>query len=153
MRTLLVALGSALLLACGDNQDPNGAKQLYSTVKSGAGYRSWERAPNFPSRKPSFTEHGDAVEVFINPTISQALAGPSQVTAYPTGSIIVKESYSGGTLAELAMMQKKADGTWFWAEYSADGTATSSGKPDECIECHGNRKAYSDWVYAFEFPK
>lgn len=153
MRTLAVALASALVVGCGDNQDPNGARALYAQVKSGAGYRAWERAPGFPSRKPSFTAHGDAVEIFVSEAVSEALAGPSPVTAWPTGSVIVKESYSGGALSQLAMMEKKPDGSWFWAEYAADGTAISSGKPDACVTCHGDRKVYSDWVYAFEFPR
>lgn len=142
-----------VLIACGQNDDPDGAKELYNRVHQGAGYRAWSRAPAFPSRRPSFTAHSDAVEIFVNPEMDRALAGPELITRWPAGSVIVKESYSGDTRTLLAVMEKKPDGSWFWAEYNADGKALFSGKPDVCVDCHDNRKGYSDWVYSIEMPR
>lgn len=149
---------AALLLcvtgACGQNDDPNGAKDLYARVTADTGYRAWQRAPGFSGRKPSFTSHSDAVEIFVNPNVSGALDGPDPVRSWPVGSIIVKESFSGDTRTLIAAMEKKPDGTWFWAEWNGDGSETLfSGKPDVCVGCHDNRAQYSDWVYAFEFPR
>jgi len=148
-RALLFAL---LVGACGQNDDPNGAKELYGKVTSGTGYRAWRRAPQFPERKPSFTSHSDAVEIFVDPTMSAALDGPNVVRSWPVGSIIVKESYSGDARTLIAVMERRPDG-WFWAEWDGDGKTLFSGKPDVCINCHDNRATYSDWVYSIEFPK
>lgn len=154
MSVRLAALASAVVLvACGQNNDPAGAKDLYDRV-SAANYRvAWKRAPEFPSRKPSFTDHSDAVEIFVDPNMSKALAGPDPIKQWPIGAIIVKESYANNTLNAFAMMEKKPDGSWFFAEYNADGKALYSGKPGVCVDCHDNRKGYSDWVYAIELPK
>jgi hypothetical protein len=65
----------------------------------------------------------------------------------------VKESYADRTRVALAVMEKKSDGSWFWAEYNADGKALYSGKPDECIDCHNHREGYSDGVYGIELPR
>lgn len=147
-------LGFAVLAAaCGQNDDPAAAKDLFNRVSTSNYRTTWKRAPEFPYRKPSFTDHSDAVEIFVDPTMSKALAGPDPITQWPVGAIIVKESYANNTLNAFAMMEKKPDGSWFWAEYNADGKALYSGKPDVCVDCHDNRKGYSDWVYAIELPK
>ena len=146
-------IGLLCATACGQNDDPNGAKDLYARVSAEKGYRAWRRAPGFPNRKPSFTSHSDAVEIFVDPNVSAALDGPNPVRSWPVGSIIVKESFSGDTPTLLAAMEKRADGSWFWAEYDADGKALYSGNPTVCVDCHSHRAAFSDWVYAFEFPK
>lgn len=146
----LILLGGP---GCGQNDDPAGAKDLYNRVTAGAGFRSWQRAPGFPGRKASFTDHGDSVEIFVDPNVAKALAGPDPVRSWPLGSIIVKESFSNNTKSAVAAMEKRADGRWFWAEYSADGKALYSGTPSTCIDCHNNRSGYSDWVYSFELPK
>jgi hypothetical protein len=153
VKRVFVLVFVAAVAACAQNDDPAGAKDLYTRVSAGAGFRAWQRAPNFPFRKPSFTDHSDAVEVFVNPIVSKALAGPDPVMTWPVGSIIVKESYADNTKNAVAIIEKKTGGTWFWAEYDADGKAIYSGHPDVCINCHKNREGYSDWVYSFEFPK
>jgi len=152
MRALLCVLAAALV-ACGQNDDPNGANELYSRIRADGGYRAWPPAPGFSERKPSFTSHSDAVEIFVNQPMSAALAGPDPITQWPVGSIIVKDSYANNTRNLTAAMEKRADGTWFWAEWNADGKAIYSGKPDVCVDCHDNRKGYSDWVYAIELPR
>lgn len=147
---LVLAVGS--LIGCRQNDDPEGARQLYAKVTEGAGYRAWARAPGFPSRKPSFTAHQDAVEIFVNEAIANALAGPALVRSWPVGSIVVKEGYDGDDLALVAIMEKRDDG-WFWVETDGDGEPLYSGRPDVCIDCHDNRAAHSDWLYSFELPR
>ena len=147
---VVAALSLGALLACGQDDDPEGARILWEKVNAGPGFQSWERAPGFPTRKPSFTLHSNAVEVFVSPEIS-AVLGTKLVTEWPLGSIIVKEGFDGSSRRLVAIMEKRADG-WFWAEYF-DGTAKFSGRPSVCIDCHDNRKSYSDWVYSFELPR
>lgn len=147
---LLVA---ANIVGCSrQNDDPDGASALYAKINEGAGFRSWRRAPGFPSRKPSFTAHANAVEIFVNPTLADALDGPEVAREWPVGSIVVKEGFRGDDRAIVAIMEKRAGG-WFWVETDGEGEPLFSGKPDVCINCHENRAAYSDWVYSFELPR
>ena len=62
---------------------------------------------------------------------------------FPSGSIIVKEVTSGGSVSLYAVMKKdpgndNAGNGWLWGEYNPDGsTAFSvSKKGDGCISCH-----------------
>jgi hypothetical protein len=142
------------LAACGQDDDPEGARVLWEKVNAGPGFRSWERAPGFATRKPSFTAHARAVEIFVNDGLAKALSAPRStlLEEWPVGSVIVKEGFSGDSRKLVAVMEKRADG-WFWAEYDDGGDSKYSGKPSVCIDCHDNRKSYSDWVYAFELPR
>ena len=151
-----IAVTSLALVAsaCGQDDDPEGARVLWEKVNAGAGFRSWERAPGFPTRKPSFTAHSSAVEIFVNDDLAKAFYAPrtTSLTEWPVGSVIVKEGFSGDTRKLVAIMEKRAGG-WFWAEYDDGGEAKYSGRPSVCVDCHDNRKDYSDWVYAFELPR
>ncbi len=152
MRLALIALSFAALVGCRQNDDPEGARALYAKVSAGDGYRSWRRAPGFPQRKPSFTLHSDEVEVFVSPEIATALDSGEMTREWPVGSIVVKEGYSGKTRSIIALMEKRTDG-WYWAELDGEGEPLYSGRPSVCIDCHDNRKDYSDWVYSFELPR
>jgi hypothetical protein len=66
-------------------------------------------------------------------------------SAFPDGSIIVKEAYSdsNGVLIENAIMKKDptnkyAKKDWLWAEINANGTISYSVsyKGESCIHCH-----------------
>jgi hypothetical protein len=138
--------------ACKQNDDRDGATQLYAKVNEGAGYRAWRRAPGFPQRKASFTAHANAVEIFVSPEVAAALDGPAPVTSWPIGSIVVKEGFRGDERALVAIMEKRADG-WFWVETDGDGEPLFSGKPAVCIECHDNRAGSGDWIYSFDLPR
>ena len=149
-RLLLLAVLS-LLVACNHDEDPEGARILWEKVNAGPGFRSWERAPGFPVRKPSFTAHADAVEIFVSPEVSNVL-DTQRVREWPVGSIVVKEGFRGSSRKLVAVMEKRADG-WFWAEYNDAGSPSASGRPGVCTDCHDNRRSYSDWVYSFELPR
>jgi hypothetical protein len=157
LATIALAGVAGLLGACRQNDDPDGAKKLFADVSQGEGFRAWRRPPQFPRRKPSFTAHSDAVELFVNKPMADALDSKTPLKAWPTGSIVVKEGFSGGTRSIVAIMRKEADGSWTWAEYDAEGEPLYSGKPGSppsiCIDCHDNRKDYSDWVYSIELPR
>jgi hypothetical protein len=143
-------------LACGQDDDPEGARVLWEKINAGPGFRSWPRAPGYATRRPSFTAHKDAVEIFVSAEIARTLqpeAPPAELPRqWPLGSVIVKEGYSGGSRKIVAAMEKRADG-WFWAEYDDGGGSLFSGRPSGCVDCHGHRESYSDWVYAFELPR
>src|SRR5436190_21757465 len=93
---LLVGVAAVVAGECRQNDDPEGAKQLFAKISAGAGFRAsegWRRAPGYPGRKPSFTAHSDEVEIFINKPIADALASATPVTTWPDGSIVVKEGF------------------------------------------------------------
>ena len=154
-----LAVLTVLSAACGgQDDDPDGARVLWAKVNAGSGFATWQRAPGYATRMPSFTAHANAVEIFVSPEVSATLVTPTKdmpATAWPVGSILVKEAFSsvrGGSRKAVAIMEKRADG-WFWAEYDDSGTSTYSGHPTVCVDCHAHRKSYSDWVYSFELPR
>jgi len=153
-RTALFSIFAAgLFAACGgQDDDPAGASALWDKINAAPGFRSWSRAPGYPVRQPSFTAHANEVEVFVSKEIKATLAGPAPAREWPVGSIVVKEGFSGGYRKLVAVMEKRADG-WFWAEYNDDGETIYSGRPSICVDCHDDRKDYSDWVYTFELPR
>jgi hypothetical protein len=142
----LVPLALAVA-GCTDDQDPEGAMELWDRVHA-EGYQSWQRAPGYETRRPTDAPHADEVEIFVNPVVVEALAGPA-ITSWPVGSLIAKDGYADGEIDLVALMEKRSDG-WFWAEYDADGESSYSGKPDICIDCHSSG---ADLVRAFGFPQ
>lgn len=160
-RVLVAVTTLALCIAaCGQDDDPEGARVLWEKINAAPGFRTWQRAPGYAARRPSFSAHKNAVEIFVSPEISRTLEPPSPPAElprqWPVGSIIVKEGFSGVTSSSsrqiVAVMEKRADG-WFWAEYDDEGDSLYSGRPSGCTDCHGRREKYSDWVYAFELPR
>ena len=86
-----VASAIAALGACADedeNHDPEGAAEVWARIHD-ENYRAWERAPGFETRKPSQASHGDAVDIYVNPIVSDALRSSETITQWPVGSIIV----------------------------------------------------------------
>jgi hypothetical protein len=136
------------LVGCGDDQDPEGAAELFDRIQA-EDYQSWMRAPGYETQKFSGT-HGDAVNIFINPTLDDVLSSGEPINAWPLGSLIVKDGYGDGELEEIAAMEKRDDG-WFWVEWTdiSGEDAKYSGKPDVCTDCHS---AGDDYVRAFGFP-
>lgn len=148
IRRLLPALPLLFGLAgCGDDQDPEGAQDLWARIHD-EGYQSWARAPGYATRQPTSAPHGDEVEIFLNPVIADALAAAEPLTVWPVGSLIVKDGYEGGELSAVAAMERRED-QWFWAEWDADGESIYSGNPDTCTDCH---QSGADMVRAFGFP-
>jgi hypothetical protein len=150
---LLTTLCSTILLGCGSddekNQDPAGANELLSRIQA-ENYRGWARAPGYEQRMQSAAPHGSEVDIYVNPTLSEALAGPA-IDSWPEGSTIAKDGWKsdGETLHIVAVMEKRTDG-WFWAEYDGAGEPLYSGSPDICTGCHASG---ADYVRAFGFPQ
>ena len=134
-------------IGCGDNQDPDGARELWRKLQA-LDYRSWERAPGYAQRRASNAPHSDAVEIFVNDVVADALESESASDSWPVGSLIVKDGWDGDTLDLVAVMEKRASG-WYWAEYDGGGDADYSGSPSVCIDCH---RSGDDFVRAFGLP-
>ncbi len=148
-RTLLVVCLAGLAMGCGDDQDPGGASALWTRIHAES-YRAWDRAPGYPTRRASNAAHGNAVDIFVNDVAASAIAANAPLTAWPDGTLIVKDGYgSGGDLKLVAAIEKRKDG-WFWVEWDASGDSSYSGKPSTCIDCHASGQ---DQVRAFPLPK
>ncbi|HEY3494053.1 MAG TPA: cytochrome P460 family protein [Polyangiaceae bacterium] len=137
-----------LFTACGgDNQDDAGARDLLARLQA-EDYRSWERAPGWPSRQETGAPHGDTVDIYVNDVIEGALLAAAPLDRWPEGSVVVKDGWDGSDLEIVAVMEKRSDG-WYWAEYDDAGEPDYSGHPDICIDCH---RTGSDFVRAFRLP-
>jgi hypothetical protein len=146
-RDLIVAALLAIAAGgCGDDQDPEGAAELWDRIHA-EDYRSWQRAPGYETRRDSDAPHSEAVDIYVNDVIAGALADEASITAWPTGSLIVKDGFDG-ELELVAAMEKRQDG-WYWAEWDDEGASDYSGKPDVCTGCH---QSGADYVRAFGFP-
>lgn len=143
----LLLLVTIHLGACGDNQDDAGARALLTRVRA-EGYRSWDRAPGYESRRASSAPHSEDVDIYVNDRVAEVLALGEPTAAWPEGSVIVKDGFDGSELELIAIMEKRADG-WYWAEYDDDGDPDYSGHPDICTDCH---RSGSDAVRAFRLP-
>lgn len=144
---LLPLLVTSLLLAsCGEDQDPEAARAFWERIQA-EDYRSWPRAPNHEERVPSRSAHGDAVDVFINQIVVDALADET-TSFWPTGSIIVKDGYEDDELIFVAGMEK-LETDWFWVEFNGEGDTLFSGAPTICTGCH---RIGDDWVRSFFLP-
>jgi hypothetical protein len=142
----IVALMSA---GCGDNQEPEAADAFWTRIQA-SNYQSWSRAPGYATRLPSNAPHGDSVEIFVNPVMQKVITDAVPVAEWPLDSWVIKAGYDGDDqLFLVASMEKRADG-WFWAEYDEAGSASYSGKPDLCIDCHS---AGTDYTQAFALPQ
>jgi hypothetical protein len=142
-----LAASCIALAACGGNDDPEGADALWKSIHDQS-YTAFAKAPGYDVKRASSAPHGDEVIIYVNDVVASALAG-EPITAWPEGSLIVKDGFSGGEPDIVAAMEKRADG-WYWAEWSADGDAKFSGKPSTCTDCH---ESGADFVRAFGFPK
>lgn len=147
---MVAGLSSALLAGCGssgDDQAPAEAAALWQRIHAER-YRELPRAPGYPGRTPSSAAHGDSVDIYVNDKVQQALATPG-LTAWPDGSLIVKDGWAGPSLKFVAAMEKRG-GKWFWVEWDEDGDAKYSGAPSLCTGCHASG---SDFVRAFSLTR
>lgn len=115
--------------------------------------QTYARAPGWEEpRMESFGPHGEVVDIYINDVLEDALDSEG-LEQWPEGSIIVKDGWEdaeGESLRFIAVMKKRGDGTWFWAEYDSDENVYVAGEDDEtCTGCHSSGE---DQVRAFPLP-
>ncbi|MCU0656755.1 MAG: cytochrome P460 family protein [Polyangiaceae bacterium] len=147
MKAWLAGLLLVGLAACGEDNvdDPEAAKAFLSKIQ-GENYRGWSRAPGWEARKESIAVHGNESDIYVNKTLSET---PKGATAWPEGSIIVKDSFQGSDLRLIAAMEKRADG-WYFVEWDGGGEVKFAGRPSICTDCHSSGQ---DEVLAFGLPR
>ena len=155
MRSRLVAFStlSSLLLTtagCAENQQ---AKDLLEQLQDDDYRATYARAPGWPDAlMPSAGgPHGSHVDIYVNDILAEAIESGDQLTAWPDGSLIVKDGWNnaeGTDLKYVAAMEKRGD-DWFWAEYDdADKVEFAGYNLKTCTNCHD---AGDDQVLAFGF--
>jgi hypothetical protein len=113
------------------------ASDLYTMVTQDKPYTDWSHWDDAAGLMEGKAPHGTYVKAYVNDKALDASG-----SAYPYGSLIVKENYAPDTtLTRLTVMYKVKgynpdDGDWFWAVYGADGTVQGEGKIQSCISCH-----------------
>jgi hypothetical protein len=77
--------------------------------------------------------------------------------AFPAGSVLVKEVYTGGNHSLYAVMKKdpanpNSESGWLWAEFDLNGAVviTTTQRGAACISCH-SESPNRDKVRTFDF--
>ncbi len=97
-------------------------------------YTKWTPAPGNESPVAAKGPHGDEVQILLDPTAEEGLAGGGD--RWPMDSIIAKDIFRNGELIQVAAMKKTADG-WYWGEWDAQGKPIAEGLAAEpCESCH-----------------
>lgn len=144
-------------IACGKGDGDSGASDGGSDISAEdqalaegiwdeiSGYDSWGQLAPWEGIQPSDDVHGESVQIWANgaaeATVAAAAGGDM-----PDGAITVKEGYgdaSGSSVNAITVMKKiagydSANGDWFYARYTADGTVTMAGASavSSCAGCH-----------------
>jgi len=149
---LKMALILAVVLtihSCKDDDDdepaPPSADKLFYDEVVASGYTFYKNGNILPGISPS--PHG-SFKLRFNATAQAALDTTGELAiggTFPTGSILVKEVYTGGNLDLYAVMKKdpsngNASSGWTWAEYDTDGSTITSvtAKGTACVSCHAS---------------
>lgn len=120
--------------------NPCAAKQASGEVYAPAtAYNEWAKINSKPF--VSKAHNGVFVTTYVNETAQRAIK--TKMSAFPVGSILVKESYSnaGGKPGEKGTifgMEKTAEG-WLWVTTDPAGHVTmkgDSGRMAMCAQCH-----------------
>lgn len=141
-----------LAAACGSDLDEAGARALWDQLQADeyrdpSGPGAYESAPGYETAQPTVRAHGQTARVYLNPVMAAALE-ETGLSAWPSGSILVKDSFDGDSVRLVAAMEKRAGG-WYWAEWDGSGEVKYAGTPDVCINCH---TAGEDFVLTVALP-
>ncbi len=148
MRKTIITIGLILasiiiIQSCKkDKANSDADNALYGEITAG-GFTYYQSGNLLSGVSPS--PHG-SFKLRFNSTAFAALDSTGELptgSSFPTGSIIVKEIFSGSNINLYAVMKKdpsngNAGRSWVWAEFNTNGSAafSASKKGDGCISCH-----------------
>ncbi len=146
-KLLILCCLSAVVVACGSDEDPTDAERAELLWNDISDHESWGQYAGATGVVESATPHADMADIRVNAT------GLSNEGEPAYGTIIVKRNLleDGTTLDALTVMQRiegynPTAGDWFWVKYDNSGTGTVAmtgegvmlaGTPGGCIGCHG----------------
>jgi len=141
----LLMMGLGVLLvgsSCNKKAIDETDEEIYDAL-TGSGYVYYQGGNTLQAKGGS--PHGP-FKLKFNGTAQTVLNSSQELptgSAFPNGSILVKELYSGTTLTLYVVMKKDdsnkyAEQGWLWAEYDTDGEVVYSvgKKGSSCISCH-----------------
>lgn len=142
--TLFVLFVTLLIVqSCKKDKAETDADAAFFSETTASGYTFYQGGSILAGVSPS--PHG-SFKLRFNATAQAALDSTGELpsgNSFPTGSIIVKDVYSGNSLSLYAVMKKEpsnsnAGSGWVWAEFNTDGSVVFSvaKKGDGCISCH-----------------
>ncbi len=111
-------------------------------------YRAWNLWPG-KGRLYKANEPLGLVTTFVNNAAYHSIKNKKPMA---DRSMIVTENYSADKefLGLFVMYKVKGfnpeAGDWFWVLYAPDGTVETSGKAEECIDCHTKKKG-NDYIF------
>ncbi len=132
------------------------AQELIVRLQKEKYSQNFARAPDWetPLLPRAGGPHGAFLNIYVNKILEDALAKTEPLSAWPIGSLIVKDGFRDGQGAELqlvSLMEKRGEGEWFWAEYNASLNLIVAGNDlSSCTTCHSGG---SDQVLAFSLPQ
>ena len=146
-KLLSVVAVAALFVACGTEpgdelpSDEELSADVWDEIQ---GYDSWGQVDPWTGVQPHGGTHGGApfVQIWFND-----LAESNHGSTIPDGGISVKETYDAedGEALKIFVMKKiagydEANGDWFYARYSTDGSVDTSGQAaiGGCAGCHND---------------
>lgn len=106
-------------------------------------YAGWATMPGFDARRASASPHGNAVEIYVNAVLDEALTAAIEADGHdasgpwPAGSIVVKDGYDGDTLITRSLLHKTPEG-WFFALFDAEDAIVDAGRDIHCLDCHSD---------------
>lgn len=145
--TLTFLLLLILLPGC-SSPDPEPATEdpvaFYATLQD-ENFTSWQRAPGHEVRQPGTGLHLSEVDTYINEIMADALN--TNASEAPAGAIIAKNAFQQDQLNTTVAMRKRSDGSWFFAQWNAEGEVMTAGIDEpSCITCHTSN---NDRILAF----
>lgn len=145
------------IVGCGFNDEPEEAQALWEKLQQ-AQYRKWAPVPGFATPQPAkqpFHNLLDSrplmVTIYMNEIMANAAKASAPLKAWPEGALLVKDAFQGDDWIGLVAMEKRK-GSWFWVQWNPDGSATHSGQPSDCINCH-TKHADNDMLATVALPR
>ncbi len=155
---LLMISGTMLFFnSCRKDKGESDVDKLLFKEINQSGYTYYQNGNILPGASAS--PHG-SFKLRFNATADSALDASGELPAgstFPTGSVIVKEVISAGSISVYAVMKKDPNNlyegsNWVWAEFQPNGNAiySSAKSGSDCIGCH-SEAPNRDLVRSFDF--
>ncbi|MBI2849443.1 MAG: cytochrome P460 family protein [Chloroflexi bacterium] len=154
MSLLALFIGLSLALtACTRAPAPTAevdATSVYRYITAENDYHNWKMWPGRQALYLGQEPHGFYLTTYVTDSAFSAIEGKQG--SIPDGSIIIKENYTPDKVLDAVTVMYKVKGfyprnnDWFWMKYTPDGTIAMSGRVNECISCHGKKRA-NDFIY------
>ncbi len=151
MRSLALVCSLLFCSACGRGE----ARDLLEQIQDDDYRETYRRAPGWedPLLPADGGPHGAFIDIYVNDVVEDAIDSGESLSAWPAGSLIVKDGYNdedGSDLKFVVLMERRDGDSWFWAEYRPDGSVVFAGVDEStCTSCHAGGE---DSVLAFALP-